>query len=230
MQSEQTNELSAALAKAQAVGMTAIINKTNPHFKNRYADLAAVIDATRKPLADNGLSVTQTTEVRDGGFVLVTALRHSSGQWIASDYPLPMAAKPQELGSALTYARRYSLSALLCIAADEDDDAEVSRTTNQTASVPKASPIKPQVASPPLNPSTGEATPHTIAEPEGTQKWGQAFIAAVKMAKSDAEIQQWTEDNSAGLDALKGASEKAYSHVMAAVETQRNSLKQKVAA
>lgn len=138
MQSENTNELAAALALAQGAMKAATFNKMNPHFKNRYADLAAVIDAIRVPLAANGLSYSQTTEIREGGFVLVTTLRHSSGQWIASEYPLPIAAKPQELGSALTYARRYSLSAIACIAADDDDDAEGARKTDQTASVPGA--------------------------------------------------------------------------------------------
>jgi len=55
--------------------------------------------------------------------VLHTRLLHTSGQWIASEHPLPMSGRPQEIGSALTYARRYSLSALIGIAADEDDDA-----------------------------------------------------------------------------------------------------------
>lgn len=137
MQSEATNELAGALAKAQGTMKAATFNKINPHFKNRYADLAAVVDAIRKPLADNGLSYTQTTEVREGGFVLVTTLRHSSGQWVASEYPLPVGAKPQELGSALTYARRYSLSALACIAADDDDDAEAAEKVGHTASTPQ---------------------------------------------------------------------------------------------
>lgn len=137
MQSENTNDLSAALAKAQAAMTAATFNRINPHFKNRYADLAAVLDAIREPLATNGLSVTQTTEIREGGFVLVTTLRHSSGQWVGSEYPLPIGAKPQELGSALTYARRYSLSAIACIAADDDDDAEMARTNGQVSSVPK---------------------------------------------------------------------------------------------
>ncbi len=136
MQSENTADISAALAKAQGAMEAAKFDKTNPHFKNRYASLAAVIDAIRKPLADNGLSYTQTQEIRDGGLVLVTALRHASGQWIASEYPLPMSAKPQELGSALTYARRYSLSAIACIAADEDDDAEGARSNGQINSAP----------------------------------------------------------------------------------------------
>src|SRR4029077_1225993 len=113
------NELAGALAKAQGAMNNASMNRINPHFKSKYADLAALWDAVRKPLSDNGLSVVQI--IRDGR--LHTMLLHTSGQRLCSDYPLPATARPQEMGSALTYARRYSLSALVGIAADEDDDA-----------------------------------------------------------------------------------------------------------
>ena len=202
MQSENTGDLSAALSKAQASMQAAKFDKTNPHFKNKYASLAAVIDAIRKPLAENGLAYTQTTEIRDGGFVLVTTLRHGA-QWVASEYPLPIAAKPQELGSALTYARRYSLSAIACIAADEDDDAEGARTTDQTASTPKAkgSPVKPQAVTAPVNPETGEVSPHKITAADA-MAWGGAFVAAVNLAKDAGEVQQWLADNAEGIDIL----------------------------
>ena len=140
MQSESINEISAALAKAQASMKAAVFNKTNPHFKNKYADLAAVLDAIRKPLSDNGLAVTQTSEMRNGTFCLVTRLCHSSGQWIAGEYPLPAQATPQQLGSALTYARRYSLSAIACIAADEDDAAEGAEKDKQVATMKRENP------------------------------------------------------------------------------------------
>jgi hypothetical protein len=117
--SEQISELAAALAKAQGMMDNAVMNRINPHFKSKYADLAAIFDAARKPLSANGLAIVQT--IGDG--VLHTRLLHTSGQWIASEHPLPMSGRPQEIGSALTYARRYSLSALIGIAADEDDDA-----------------------------------------------------------------------------------------------------------
>ena len=119
--SEQINELAAALAQAQGMMGNAVMNRINPHFKSKYADLAAIFDASRKPLSANGLAIVQTIE----NGVLHTRLLHTSGQWIASEHPLPMSGKPQEIGSALTYARRYSLSALIGIAADEDDDANV---------------------------------------------------------------------------------------------------------
>ena len=127
--SEQISELAAALAAAQGMMENAIMNRINPHFKSKYADLAAIFDAARKPLSANGLAIVQT--IGDG--VLHTRLLHTSGQWIASVHPLPMSGRPQEIGSALTYARRYSLSALIGIAADEDDNAnaaEKARTKN----------------------------------------------------------------------------------------------------
>ena len=230
MQSEQTADLSAALAKAQATMKAAAFDKTNPHFKNKYASLAAVIDAIRTPLADNGLSYTQTTEIREGGFVLVTTLRHATGQWVASEYPLPSAAKPQELGSALTYARRYSLSAIACIAADEDDDAEGARTSGQTTSTPKAktSPIKPEALIGPLNPETGETSPHQIRA-DDMMAWGGLFVAAVNMARDAAEVDQWIEANLNGLETLESAAPKVYARVKSRIDEKTSSFKQKAA-
>ncbi len=128
MMSDQTNDLAKALSKAQGEMKAAVYNKINPHFKNKYADMAAVIDAIRKPFADNGLAWTQAIERNELGMFLVTRL-HFGEQWISSNHPLPNGGvTPQAFGSALTYARRYSLSALCGIAADEDDDAETTRT------------------------------------------------------------------------------------------------------
>ena len=128
LQSESVNELFGALAKAQANLKPAHFNKTNPHFKSKYADMTAVLEAVRRPLAEHGLAVTQTTEVRDGALVLVTRMGHSSGQWIAGEYPLPNTGRPHEIGSAMTYAKRYSLSAIVGISADDDDDGNAAQS------------------------------------------------------------------------------------------------------
>lgn len=136
-QSESINELATALAKAQAQMKVAPFNKVNPHFRNKYADLTAVIDAVRKPLNDNGIAFTQMTENHAGAICLVTRLLHSSGQWMAGEYPLPTNVSPQQLGSALTYAKRYSLAAMAGISSDEDDDAEGARKDGQTATAIK---------------------------------------------------------------------------------------------
>lgn len=115
-----------ALTAAQREIKNAPMNKTNPHFNNRYADLAAIRDAVTPALTRNGLAITQVTEITESGsLVLVTRLMHKSGQALESAYPLPMEVnRPQVMGSALTYARRYTLAAMIGIGSDEDDDAE----------------------------------------------------------------------------------------------------------
>jgi hypothetical protein len=131
--SENIAEIAAALAKAQASMKNAALNKVNPHFRNRYADLAAIRDAVVPELAKNGIAVVQGLGVTDGGIVgLTTRLMHTSGQWVESDILLPACADMQKMGSAITYARRYSLSAICGIAADEDDDANAASTPAQS--------------------------------------------------------------------------------------------------
>lgn len=134
--SESINELAAALAKAQAEIKNAAFNKVNPHFKNKYADLSAVRDAVTAPLAKHGISIAQGMEPSNGHLIVATRLMHSSGQWLESGYPIINdTSKPQVMGSALTYARRYSLSAICNIASEEDDDAEAASKTNGNGSV-----------------------------------------------------------------------------------------------
>ena len=115
------NELATALSRAQGAFHNPEKDRRNPHFGSCYATLGAVIEATRKPLAENGLSLTQTVGGRPP--VLRTRLLHSSGQWLASEVPLYAAGKgSQVFGSELTYMRRYAVCALLNIAPAEGDD------------------------------------------------------------------------------------------------------------
>lgn len=122
--SAELGQLAAALSRAQGAMPHAERDSRNPHFSSRYADLASVIDACRLALAANGLSVVQLPAITDRGNVLRTRLLHASGQWIESEIPvLTVRSGPQEYGSALTYARRYALAAMVGVAPD-DDDAE----------------------------------------------------------------------------------------------------------
>jgi ERF superfamily len=127
--SESINELSAALAIAQQEMKHAAKDAANPFFKSKYAALPDVIDASRPYLSKHGLSVAQLTDFDETGKIfLVTQLNHKSGQWMRSWYPVdPVKKDPQGLGSALTYARRYSYSCITgVVASDEDDDGEKS--------------------------------------------------------------------------------------------------------
>jgi len=116
--------LAAALAKAQGSMSHASKDKLNPHLKSKYADLASVWDACREPLAANGLAIVQLVEVADDGHVAVTTrLLHSSGESLSATCVVPVAQKTaQGIGSAITYARRYGLSAMVGVASGEDDD------------------------------------------------------------------------------------------------------------
>lgn len=201
-----TTKLAEALAKAQAEMKAAPLNKVNPHFKSKYADLPAIIDAVRPALTKHGLSVTQTTRIAEGGLVLVTTLHHVSGETVSGEYPLPI-GKPQEMGSAITYARRYSLAALCCIAADEDDDANAAEGAGQTASKPRAAPAAK--AAPAIEPASG--APSMIPVPltaDGRDTdwlaWGQTFVATLRAASGDAGlVAAWQAANAEPLKNLR---------------------------
>jgi len=95
----------------------------NPHFKSKYATLDSVRDAVKEAFWSNGFAITQEGIVREDGLPLMrTALRHVSGQMVASDVPLIATDNPQKLGGAITYARRYGLQCVAFVVAEEDDD------------------------------------------------------------------------------------------------------------
>lgn len=126
-QSEVINELAAALSKAQGEMQAAIKDKINPFFKSSYADLGSVWDAARPVLSKYGLCIMQTTELAPdrNQVIMVTTLAHTSGQWMKSYLPLnPSKNDSQGMGAAITYLRRYSLSAIVGVVCDEDDDGE----------------------------------------------------------------------------------------------------------
>lgn len=124
LKSEQINELATALSMAQGAFPTVKKDSSNPFFKSKYADLAALIEAVQKPLAENGLAIIQCLSTdTEAKFVRVeTILTHKSGQFISDVFSLPVLDwKPQGLGSATTYARRYALQSFLNLGAADDD-------------------------------------------------------------------------------------------------------------
>lgn len=125
--SESIKELAAALCNVQAALEPARFNSMNPYFKSKYADLNSVFEACRHLMSDNGLSLVQfpsTAPVEYGAAVSLTSrLMHESGEWMEDTMIIPLVkATAQDYGSALTYARRYAVSAIIGIVADEDDD------------------------------------------------------------------------------------------------------------
>ena len=127
--SESIKELATALNKAQAEMSGAKKKGVNPFFKSKYADLNSVVDAVRIPFAENGLSYSQFPLFESGCVGVETILMHSSGEWISSVLMLPMVKQdPQAAGSAISYARRYSLQSVAGIPS-EDDDGNATKAT-----------------------------------------------------------------------------------------------------
>ena len=137
--SESLLNLFSALSKFQSQVSGASKKAKNPHLNSKYADLAEIWKTIKKPLADNGLSVSQIgRESASDNIIVETILGHESGEWIsgvmslslvmysATDKCMVLRNDPQSAGSAITYARRYGLAAILGIH-QEDDDANTLR-------------------------------------------------------------------------------------------------------
>jgi len=120
--SPEIGKLAEALAKAQSELEGAKKESTNPFFKSSYADLHAVIKSAFPYLSKYGLSVSQGNEIIPGAVCVTTTLMHSSGQWLRSKVKLPLnKVDAQGVGAAITYGRRYGLSAIVGIAQYDDD-------------------------------------------------------------------------------------------------------------
>lgn len=142
--SDSIKELAGALSKAQGEIKGALKDQNNPFFKSKYADLGSVVEAIRGPLVKNGLSYVQLTEPTEKDEVRVeTVILHESGEWISSVLALPVSkADAQGFGSALTYARRYGLSAAFGVAPEDDDGNAASKAAPAKTGFPSA-PIAP---------------------------------------------------------------------------------------
>lgn len=180
--SEQLNELATALSKAQGQIKDAKKDSSNPFFKSKYADLASVWDACRKPLSDNGLSIVQGVEFDANGRYLETMLMHTSGQYVSSIINLTLKEDSmQSIGSAITYARRYALSAMVGVSPDDDDgEAAGGRMVNQQPTIQYGAPpiTKPLITTTPAVEHTGGIDP--TFEPTEFKNTGEFMLAAKK--------------------------------------------------
>jgi hypothetical protein len=145
--SESITKLMTALVKAQSDIKVAKKDSSNPFFKSKYADLSAIIDAIKEPLNKHGLVFMQIVDMIGDATVVKTILAHESGEYIGGNVPvIPVKEKdketgvlkevtPQAMGSAITYAKRYGLQAIVGVPADEDDDGNAA---SGKGSAPKA--------------------------------------------------------------------------------------------
>ena len=137
-QSETLTKIAPALVAALSEMRGALKDSKNPHFRNDYASLESVIEAAKPVLAAHGLAFMQGLGEYVGGAMTVsTRIIHESGEWIESDFQMPVGkADPQGTASASTYARRYSLMGILGLPAlDDDGEAAMPRNAPKVASI-----------------------------------------------------------------------------------------------
>ena len=188
--SDTIGALAAALCKAQSEIKAAEMNSSNPFLKSKYADLGSVIEAARPALGKNGLAFTQLVGGDVNNITLDTLLMHSSGEYIGQTVSLPAGEEKgrslaQSAGAIITYLRRYGLSAILGVYADEDTDA------------------KPPVAKPDGKPATKPVQQIPVAEitdndPPSDKAWHAWDFMVQKAQNAGIEVMEPAEDVTTG--------------------------------
>lgn len=202
-QSEQIDKLAEALAKAQGSfgavvkDKVAQVRSEKGNYSYAYADLSSVIDAVRPALSANGLAYLQMITPGQPA-ILITRLIHSSGQWIESSYPFVMQGRAQEIGSALTYARRYSLTALVGVVAEDDDDGNAADGNKaETGKKPSSKP-----AQPPKSQSQGNA-PQADDGRAKARAWLDKVLPKMKDVQSQQDLNRFTDNNREAIEKLQ---------------------------
>ena len=224
--------IAAALAKAQATLSNVSKDKANPFFKSKYADLGSVLDAIRGPLADNDLAIVHTTEYVDGVTLLRTALLHKSGQSISGRYPIISTKQdPQGYGSAMTYARRYTIMAIVGVAAEDDDANAASAVPNaprpQPVHVQAPAPVAPVPAPVVHNvkPKTGSWTiPLTGKKYD---EWAKSFISKLEKCPDTPSYERLVGDNTETIMKIGEADLSLFEHVTKTAESTKLRLESK---
>lgn len=205
----EMKELAIAFIKAKKSFAPALKSSTNPHFKSKYADLAACLEAVDDSFLANGIVMYQETSLDESGVTVETVLLHESGQSLRGGKLHVPASKqdPQGYGSALSYARRYSLMAA-CGIAPEDDDGNAATTAY------KAQPEKKSTTRP-ATPGNGEGLPEAskmkvaqaVGEVQSLMQKGMDFEAYEAKQRADLDVDEtlhfWTHFDSKQRSALK---------------------------
>ena len=144
--SDSISKLSTALVAFHSKMGKVSKDSVNPYFNSKYASLSTILTAVTPVLTEAGLSIVQ---MPTGENELQTTLIHSSGEWISSTMKLaPIKADPQAQGSAITYARRYAVGAILSLNIDEDEDANAATHGKQSAPATQANTPAPLKSTP----------------------------------------------------------------------------------
>lgn len=227
-------EISAALVRAQKEFGPALKTSSNPHFRSKYADLSACVEAVIDGLNNNGIFLMQPTHLCEDGVIVETLFIHESGEQMSAGKLHVPAAKqdPQGYGSALTYARRYALMAA-CGIAPEDDDGNAATKKPPAEAKPPAPPVPPPKAEKPPAKAEGEPGKWQITvktKPDATPTdfiniVSEMAVVALEQAKSQADVMEIFKVNRALFDKMKAIDAECYKDLMEAFTTKKNALK-----
>lgn len=183
-QSESIIKISAALLKAQKSMGVAKKGANNPYFHSTYADLGSIMEVCKNPLNDNGILVLQPVGHDELGEYVETVLVHESGEFLSDRMKINPGTKPQEQGSAITYARRYALQSMLFIPAEDDDGNAASKTASKKDEPAKT---QPPAKTTPAQQTTAPATPATTAS--GEKMASDSQLKWITAARNKGQIQ-----------------------------------------
>jgi hypothetical protein len=230
-------EIASALVKAQKGFGPALKTSTNPAFRSKYASLENCIEAVIDSLNDNGIMLMQPTHLCEDGVIIETLFLHESGEQLSAGKLHVPATKhdAQGYGSALSYARRYSLLAACGIATEDDDGNNASKPKAPLAK-PVAQAAAPVKASPPPAKIEGKEGPWQLKvsiEPEGDfADWASIVMDATKLgleqAADEADVMAIFRNNKNIYDRMKSEpGSSAYDALMEEFKTARNKFKEK---
>ena len=228
--------IASALVKAQREFGPALKSSTNPHFRSKYADLSACIEAVIGALNNNGIYLMQLTEEHEGGVKVSTTFIHESGEQLSAGSLFMPAIKhdAQGYGSALSYARRYSLMAACSLATEDDDGNQATKTAPQAAP-PKATPKAIEV--PPPKKMEGRADSQwqlKVSSEPGTD-WNdwlhvvvEQTVFALDMAQSKEDVMTVWRTNANIYKIIEQRDSVAYPELTATFKTYKESFDEQV--
>jgi len=213
-------QIAEALVKAQKGFSPALKQSNNPHFRSKYADLATCVEAVIDALNNNGIALMQMTHECQDGVTVETVFIHASGELLSAGKLHVPAVKhdAQGYGSALTYARRYSLMAA-CGIAPEDDDGNAAVKTPPRGGVISA----PQQPAPDPKP---EPKPQEVVKgtAEVVDFAMQIFTTFLPEAKSEKELNTFWKENIATVNQIKSADETKYVELLGAFKKRKDEI------
>lgn len=252
--SSETAEMFAALVKAQATLQNPPRNRTvrvKPREKDpyefSYATLDKIVETVRAPLAENGLGFLQFVTSDQQGHLVVTRVFHISGQWIESDMPVFISSNgAQAFGSGVSYAKRYSLTAMLGIVSEGDDDANIAEGNSvrvRDRRVPRrtSDPIADAAVTARTTDAhllvNGETRSQYAVDKEKKQaakvngnglaaagEWVTNAIAAISTMKYREHISDWWRQNEKALTKLRQDYSDEYERLCVAADERRDSV------